>query len=180
MRACSLILASPVTSDSPLPGAELPMLTQPSALNVCTEAIITPTNLLDAPSQQPMSAIKQDPSHSISPSDPTQSQRCKSANDVSTWLPSRLPDAHLTSWGGENIYLARDAGLVTAKRAGHRTPTEKALGLQMSGDSILAKWGQPRAPVSCLAWPAAVPVACLWPAICFCLLLCLLFHLLLC
>ncbi|KAL0032320.1 hypothetical protein WJX79_005200 [Trebouxia sp. C0005] len=69
-----------------------------------------------------------------------------------------LPDAHtagvnrqlkhLTSWGGDNIYLARDAALVTAEQAGHRMPTEKAMGLQMSRDSILAKWGQPCAPVS--------------------------------
>ncbi|KAL0049349.1 hypothetical protein WJX82_000108 [Trebouxia sp. C0006] len=87
----------------------------------------------------------------------TPSKGWESANDVSTWSPSRLPDArtagvkgqlaHLTSWGGENIYLARGAGLVTAKRAGRRTPAEKALGLQMSGDSILAKWGQPSATV---------------------------------
>ena len=104
--------------------------------------------------------------------------------EVYQWSPSSLPDAQtagvkrqlarLTSWGGENIYLARDAGLVTAKRAGHRTPAEKALGLQMSGDSILAKWGQPHAPVSCPAWPAAVPVACLWFANWLCLLLYLL------
>ncbi len=183
MTTSSLTHASSVTSDSPPPGdscppvAELPMLTQPSALNACTEPLITHTNLLDAPSQQSISAIKQVSSHSISPSDPTQSKEWKSTNDVSTWSPSSLPDAHtagvkrqlahLTSWGGENIYLARDAGLVTARRAGHRTPAEKALGLQMSGDSILAKWGQPRAPVSCPAWPAAVPVACLWFAYCF-------------
>lgn len=183
MTTFSLTHASPVTSDSPPPahssppGAELPTLTQPSALNAWTEPTITPTDLLDAPSQQSISAIKQTPSDSISPSDPTQSQRWKSANDVSTWSPSSLPDAHtagiqrqlahLTSWGGENIYLARDAGLVTAKKAGHRMPAEKAWGLQMSGDSILAKWGQPCAPVSCLAWPAAVPVACLWFANCF-------------
>ncbi len=200
----SLTQASPVTSDSTPPahssslGTELPMLTQPSALNACTEPIITPTDLLDAPSQQSISAIKQGPSLLISPSDPSQSQRWKSANDVSTWSPSSLPHAHtagvkrqlahLTSWGGENIYLARDAGLVTTKKAGHRTPAEKALGLQMSGDSILVKWGQPCAPVSCLAWPAAVPVACLWFAncfafcftYCFCLSLCLLLYLLPC
>ncbi|DBA96583.1 TPA: hypothetical protein ACH3X1_015447 [Trebouxia sp. C0004] len=164
MITSSLTHAATVTSDSPSsahsspPGAELPMLTQPAELNACTEPIITPTNLLDAPSQQSISAIKQDSSDSISPSDRTHSRRCKSANDVSTWLPSSLPDAHtagikrqlahLTAWGGENIYLAREAGLVTAKKAGHRTPAEKALGLQKYGDSILAKWGQPHAPVS--------------------------------
>ena len=176
MTTSSPTQPSPVISDSLLPGdssppvAELPLLAQPSALNACTEPISTFTNLLDAPFEQSIYAIKQDPSHSISPSDPTQSKGWESANDVSTWSPSRLPDAqtagvkgqlaHLTSWGGENIYLARDAGLVTAKRAGRRTPAEKALGLQMSGDSILAKWGQPSATVSCHVWPAAMPVAC--------------------
>ena len=185
MTTSSLTQASPVTSDSPLParssplGAELPMLTQPSALNSRTEPIITPTNL-DTPSEQSISA---DPSHSISPSDSTQSKGWRSANDVSTWSPSSLPDAHtagvkrqlahLTSWGGENIYLARDAGLVTAKKAGHRAPAEKALGLQMSGASILAKWGQLRAPVSCLALPAALPIALAYRfACCSYLLLC--------
>jgi len=186
MTTSSLIHASSVTSDSPSPedfsppGAELPLLTQPSALNAGLEPIITFTNLLDAPSEQSISAIKQDSSHSISPSDPIQPQSWKSANDVSTWSPSSLPDAHtagvkrqlthLTSWGGENIYLARDAGLVAAKKAGHRTPAEKALGLQMCGDSILAKWGQPCAPVSCRAGPAA----CLSFANWLCLLLYLL------
>ncbi len=207
LTTSNLTQASPVTPDSPLPadssppGAELPMLTQPSALNACTEPIITPSNLLDAPSHQSISAIKQDSSHSISPSDPTHSKRWKSANDVSTWSPSSLPAAqtagvqqqlaHLTAWGGENIYSATNAGLVTAKKAGHRTPAEKALGLQMSGDSILAKWGQPCATVSCRPWPAAVPVACLWFAnwlflllylllLPICLPICLLLYLLPC
>ena len=199
MATSSLTQASPVTSDSapPVPssppGAELSVLTQPSALNAGTQPIITP-DLLHAPSQQSTSAIKEDTSLVIGPSDPTQSQRWKSANDVSTWLPGSLPDAHtagvnrqlkhLTSWGGDNIYLARDAALVTAEQAGHRMPTEKAMGLQMSRDSILAKWGQPCAPVSCLAWPAAMPVACLWFdncfAFCFTYYFCLSCHLLLC